>query len=113
MPSEQRPSAPAGTEPPFTVVAADAVVSGAADAGTLPPADRVRALAARGRPVLVRCDRPGADDMPGAAASAAVYAWAGARFFATVHEREVGQALDMVAAVLGLRPPAVARRGLA
>jgi hypothetical protein len=46
-------------------------------------------------------------------ATAAVYAWLGARVFRTAHERAVRQAIDMTDSLAGRRPPALARRGLA
>jgi uncharacterized protein (DUF1786 family) len=100
---------------PPRVVAPDAVVEGVLDAGVRPSADRVRALAATGRPVLVRCAVPGGGGPDGAAeiALVAAYAWLGARVFATAHPDAARQALDMVASVRGTRPPAAARRGLA
>ncbi|GAB3207750.1 dihydropteroate synthase [Marinactinospora thermotolerans DSM 45154] len=100
------------------MVPPDATVDGAVDAGYRPTVARVRELAAGDRPVLVRCAPPGEAGPgrePGPAetiAAVVVYAWSGARVFATGHPREVGQALDMVASISGVRPPAVARRGL-
>ncbi|GAA4944328.1 hypothetical protein GCM10023224_29110 [Streptomonospora halophila] len=104
------------------VVAPGAVVEGAEDLGYRPAPEDVRRLAERGRTVLVRCTPPrGSGDRPapeaGAAAEevalASVYAWLGARVFATGRPDAVRQALDLVASVQGRRPPAVARRGLA
>lgn len=108
-------AAPVDAGPDFEIVDPRAVVAGATDAGHQPPVGRVRDLASAGHRVLVRCDPDGdvADDVARVVATVAVYAWAGARVFATAHPREARQAVDMVAAVLGLRPPAVARRGLA
>ncbi|MUL39821.1 hypothetical protein FZ103_01270 [Streptomonospora sp. PA3] len=112
----------------YRVVASEAAVEDAEDLGHRPDPERVRELAAHGRTVLVRCAPPGGAGSAGgreqgrgargAAAEAAevalasVYAWAGARVFATDHPEAVRQALDMVASVRGRRPPAVARRGL-
>lgn len=113
------------TPPPFRVVAPDAVVADAADAGYRPPVPRVRALSAGDRPVLVRCVPPASDSSwhdPGVQRHeeiaetltlVSVYAWAGAQLFATSHPHAVGQALAMVDSIRGTRPPAVARRGLA
>ncbi|MFC7327646.1 hypothetical protein [Marinactinospora rubrisoli] len=100
---------------PFHIVPPDEVPDGVTDAGDRPPADLVRALAGRSRPVLVRClPEPGrAADPAEAVALAAVYAWLGARYFVTDHPRQVRQALDMVASIQGRRPPAAVRRGLA
>lgn len=101
------------------MVGPDAAVDEAVDAGYRPTAERVRELAAGDRPVLVRCAAP--PDAGGrrepvelaeALALVSVYAWLGARVFATEHPRAARQALDMVASVRGTRPPAVARRGL-
>ncbi|RNL78202.1 hypothetical protein [Halostreptopolyspora alba] len=113
------------TSPPFRVVAPEAVVADAVDAGYQPPVPRVRALATGDRPVLVRCHSPASDggwhgqgaqrreELAETLALVSVYAWAGARLFATSHPHAAGQALDMVASIRGTRPPAVARRGLA
>ncbi|WP_017556687.1 hypothetical protein [Nocardiopsis baichengensis] len=92
------------------VLAPGARPEGAADAGHRPPPDRVRALAADGAPVLVRCE---ADDPAESAALVAVYAWLGARLFTSAHPRAARQALDMVLTVRGDRRPAAVRRGLA
>ncbi|MBV2362770.1 hypothetical protein ACFPZ0_11125 [Streptomonospora nanhaiensis] len=102
----------------YRVVGPHDTVEGAVDLGLRPSPERVRALAEAGRTVLVRCSpgTGGADDAAESAeavALAALYAWLGARVFATAHERPVRQALDMVASVRGRRPPAAARRGLA
>lgn len=109
----------------FRVVPPDAVIADAVDTGYRPPVPRVRALAADGHPVLVRCVPPAPDGTghgPGARrneelaetlALVSVYAWAGARLFATSHPHAARQALDMVSSIRGTRPPAVARRGLA
>ncbi|MEW9529215.1 hypothetical protein [Microbispora sp. NPDC049125] len=67
----------------------------------------VAELVATGHTVVVTLP----DDETEAIAAAAAYAWAGANVFRTTHP--VRQALDMTEALLGLRPPALARRGLA
>lgn len=109
------------------VVEPGAVVEDAEDLGYRPAPERVRDLAERGRTVLVRCAPPPCADSgspPGRpeearaaeaaeVALASVYAWLGARVFATGHPQAVRQALALVASVQGRRPPAVARRGLA
>ncbi|MDT0302319.1 hypothetical protein [Streptomonospora wellingtoniae] len=104
------------------VVAPGAFVEDADDLGYRPAPEDVRRLAERGRTVLVRCtpqrgSGAGAAPEDGAAAEevalASVYAWLGARVFATGRPDAVRQALDLVASVQGRRPPAVARRGLA
>lgn len=99
----------------FMVVGPEETVPDVSDAGHRPSAARVRSLVAEGRPVLVRCapGRHEPEDLPESLALVSVYAWLGARVFATGHPAEVRQALDMVAAIQGRRPPAVARRGLA
>ncbi len=100
----------------------------AVDAGYRPAVHRVRSLAAGDRLVLVRCAPPGMDDGTARGlgtgreqyedpaetlALLSVYAWAGARLFATNHPHAARQALDMVDTIRGVRPPALARRGLA
>ncbi|QBI52582.1 hypothetical protein [Streptomonospora litoralis] len=108
------------------IVELAAVVEGADDLGYRPAPEHVRELAEQGRTVLVRCAPPrtaedggavprgrGAHGAAAAVALASVYAWLGARVFATEHADAVRQAVDMVASVQGRRPPAVARRGLA
>lgn len=106
-----------GADQTWQVVEVDAVVNGVVDAGHRPSVDRIRALVAGDRPVLVRCASAPADDSGAAAAEVialiSVYAWLGVRFFATDRPRDARQALDMVASIQGTRPPAVARRGLA
>ncbi|GAB3487723.1 hypothetical protein GCM10027440_33690 [Nocardiopsis coralliicola] len=83
---------------------------GVADAGPAPDAARVRALAAAGGPVLVRCEggAPGAET-----ARVALAAWLGATHVTAAGTGAAEDALAMVAAIRGTRPPAVARRGLA
>ncbi|MCD0448037.1 hypothetical protein LO762_02325 [Actinocorallia sp. API 0066] len=79
------------------------------DAGTDPSAARVRALLARG-PVKVRLAGTGS----GPLAAAAVYAWLGvSAFVSELPPAELRQVLDMVAAMRGVRQPAVSRRALA
>ncbi|GAA4914918.1 hypothetical protein [Streptomonospora salina] len=109
------------------VVEPGAIVEGAEDLGYRPAPDRVRERAERGSTVLVRCTAPdgsgsgsGPEGAGGAHAAeaaevavASVYAWLGARVFATAHPEAVRQALALVASVRGRRPPALARRGLA
>jgi dihydropteroate synthase len=51
--------------------------------------------------------------LSGTLAATAISAWHGARVFRAHQVRETRQVLDMVAAIKGDRPPAVARRGLA
>ncbi|MEW2352640.1 hypothetical protein [Spirillospora sp. NPDC029432] len=97
------------------------VPDGTADAGTAPPAALVEELVAAGRPVLVTLAAEGPDDGgggepdPGMLAAASVYAWLGVRAFRAPEGAlpALRQVLDMVAAIQGSRPPALARRGLA
>ncbi|MBO4272514.1 hypothetical protein [Microbispora triticiradicis] len=85
-----------------------------AEAASLP---EVSALVRAGRTVLVTLP----EDQTEAIAAAAAYAWAGAGVFRTSHSaafhsatfHSVRQALDMTEALLGRRPPALTRRGLA
>ncbi|WP_405086971.1 hypothetical protein [Microbispora sp. NBC_01389] len=90
-----------------------------AEAASLP---EVSALVRAGRTVLVTLP----EDETEAIAAAAAYAWAGAGVFRTSHSlsshavsshavnsHPVRQALDMTEALLGRRPPALTRRGLA
>ncbi|MEU8196948.1 hypothetical protein AB0C10_24495 [Microbispora amethystogenes] len=85
-----------------------------AEAASLP---EVSALVRAGRTVLVTLP----EDETEAIAAAAAYAWAGAGVFRTSHPAAshpgtshlVRQALDMTEALLGRRPPALTRRGLA
>jgi dihydropteroate synthase len=84
---------------------------------------RLAELVATGWPVLVALSRkdfigetldlPADERLPGTLAATAISAWHGARVFRTHDPRETRQVLDMVAAICGTRPPAVARRGLA
>ncbi|MBX6384877.1 MAG: hypothetical protein IRZ07_18225 [Microbispora sp.] len=82
----------------------DEIEPGWTEAVSLP---EVSALARAGHTVVVTLP----EDETEAIAAAAAYAWAGARVFRTSHD--VRQALDMTEALLGLRPPALTRRGLA
>jgi dihydropteroate synthase len=84
---------------------------------------RLDELAATGWPVLVSLsnkdfvgetlDLPVPERLTGTLAATAVCAWLGARVFRVHQVRETRQVLDMVSAIRGRRPPAVARRGLA
>jgi dihydropteroate synthase len=58
-------------------------------------------------------DVPLGERLTGTLAATAVSAWLGARVFRVHEVRETREVLDMVAAIRGDRPPAVARRGLA
>jgi dihydropteroate synthase len=58
-------------------------------------------------------DRPVGERLVGTLATTAVSAWLGARVFRVHNVRETRETLDMVASIQGVRPPAVARRGLA
>jgi len=57
-------------------------------------------------------DRPLGERLTGTLAATAVCAWLGARVFRAHEVRQTREVLDMVAAIRGDRPPAVARRGL-
>jgi dihydropteroate synthase len=84
---------------------------------------RLDELVATGWPVLVSVsnkdfvgetlDVPVSDRLTGTLAAMAVAAWLGARVFRVHQVREARRVVDMVAAIKGVRPPAVARRGLA
>ncbi|MGH3424062.1 MAG: dihydropteroate synthase [Nocardioidaceae bacterium] len=84
---------------------------------------RLDELVATGWPVLVALsnkdfvgetlDRPREERLPGTLAATALSAYHGARVFRAHNVAETRQCLDMVASVLGHRPPAVGRRGLA
>jgi dihydropteroate synthase len=84
---------------------------------------RLGELVATGWPVLVAVsnkdfvgetlDLPVGERLEGTLAATAVSAWLGARLFRAHQVRETRRVLDMVAAIRGDRPPAVARRGLA
>jgi dihydropteroate synthase len=84
---------------------------------------RLDELVATGWPVLVALSRKDfigetldltvAERLAGTLAATAISAWHGAAVFRSHDVRETRQVLDMVAAIRGTRPPAVARRGLA
>jgi dihydropteroate synthase len=84
---------------------------------------RLGELVATGWPVLVSLsnkdfigetlDVPVPQRLTGTLATTAVAAWLGARVFRAHQVPETRQVLDMVSAIEGGRPPAVARRGLA
>ncbi|MEU2563737.1 dihydropteroate synthase [Streptomyces longispororuber] len=58
-------------------------------------------------------DRPVKERVIGTLATTAVSAWLGAQVYRVHEVAETRQVVDMVATIAGLRPPAVARRGLA
>src|SRR5262245_53016037 len=84
---------------------------------------RLDELVATGWPVLVALsnkdfigetlDLPVGDRLDGTLAATAISAWLGARVFRAHQVAPTRRALDVVAAIRGDRPPAVARRGLA
>jgi dihydropteroate synthase len=84
---------------------------------------RTSELVATGWPVLMALsnkdfvgetlDVPLQERLVGTLATTAICAWLGARVFRVHEVRETRQVLEMVAAIRGDRPPAVARRGLA
>jgi dihydropteroate synthase len=84
---------------------------------------RLDELVATGWPVLVSLSRkdfigevlnqPPQERLYGTLAATAVSAWLGARVFRTHDVAATRDVLDMVASIRGVRPPAVARRGLA
>jgi dihydropteroate synthase len=84
---------------------------------------RLGELVAQGRPVLVSLsnkdfvgetlDLPVGARLTGTLAATAVCAWLGARVFRVHEVRETREVLDMVAGILGERPPARTVRGLA
>jgi dihydropteroate synthase len=84
---------------------------------------RLDELAATGWPLLVALsnkdfvgealDLPLDQRLEGTLAATAVAAWLGARVFRAHQVRQTRRVLDMVAAIRGDHPPAVARRGLA
>jgi dihydropteroate synthase len=84
---------------------------------------RLGELVATGWPVLVSLsnkdfvgetlDVAVDERLVGTLATTAVSAWLGARVFRAHNVQETRQTLDMVASIRGVRPPAVARRGLA
>ena len=85
---------------------------------------RLPELVATGWPVLVSLSRKDfvgealdiaapSDRLVGTLAATSVSVWLGARVFRAHDVAATKQTLDMVAAIAGTRPPAVARRGLA
>ena len=84
---------------------------------------RLDELVATDWPVLVALSRkdfvgetldlPASDRLEGTLAATAISAWHGARVFRAHDVRATRRVLDMVASIRGVRPPAVARRGLA
>jgi dihydropteroate synthase len=84
---------------------------------------RLPEMVATGWPVLVSLsnkdfvgetlDLPVGERLIGTLATSAVSAWSGARVFRAHNVAETRQVLDMVASIIGTRPPAVARRGMA
>ncbi|WP_329442644.1 dihydropteroate synthase [Streptomyces sp. NBC_01426] len=58
-------------------------------------------------------DKPVKERLLGTLATTAVSAWLGAQLYRVHEVAETRQVLDMVRSIQGLRPPAVARRGLA
>ncbi len=84
---------------------------------------RLPEMAATGWPVLVSLsnkdfvgetlDRPVKERLIGTLATTAVSAWLGAQVYRVHEVAETRQVLEMVAAIQGHHPPAVARRGLA
>jgi hypothetical protein len=108
----------AGSREGIVLAGAERAPDGTVDAGTAPPAARVSELVERAGPagaVMVALDSDAAEPDPGLMAAASVYAWLGASVFRVPPSQADGvrQVLDMVAAIRGARPPAVARRGLA
>jgi dihydropteroate synthase len=84
---------------------------------------RLDELTKTGWPVLVALSRkdfigetldlPASERLNGTLAATAISAWHGAQVFRTHDVTATRQVLDMVASIRGIRPPAVARRGLA
>jgi dihydropteroate synthase len=84
---------------------------------------RLPEMTATGWPVLVSLSRkdfvgetldlPPDERLTGTLATTAISAWLGARVFRAHDAAATRQVLDMTASILGTRPPAVARRGLA
>jgi dihydropteroate synthase len=84
---------------------------------------RLDELVATDWPVLVALSRkdfigetldlPASDRLEGTLAATAISAWHGARVFRAHDVRATRRVLDTVASIRGVRPPAVARRGLA
>lgn len=96
---------------------------GKTTAQSLEVSRRLDELVATGWPVLVALsqkdfvgetlDLPVGQRRAGTLAATALAAWQGARVFRAHHVAETRQVLDMTAAILGSRPPAAPRRGLA
>jgi dihydropteroate synthase len=90
-----------------------------ADLGSWPPPEaigRLGDLVATGWPVLVSVpvtEPSGGRGPAGILATAAVWAWLGARVFRAGQVAQTRRVLDMVSAIRGDRPPARAVRGLA
>lgn len=84
---------------------------------------RLPEMTETGWPVLVSLSRkdfvgetldlPPNDRLNGTLATTAISAWLGARVFRAHDAAATRQVLDMTSSILGTRPPAVARRGLA
>lgn len=84
---------------------------------------RLGEMTAAGWPVLVSLSnkdfvgetlaKPVKERLVGTLATTAISAWLGAQVYRVHEVAETRQVLDMVAAIAGHRPPAVARRGLA
>jgi dihydropteroate synthase len=83
---------------------------------------RLDELVATGWPVLVALSRkdfvgetlglPANERLEGTLAATAISAWLGARVFRAHDVRATRRVLDMVASIVGTRPPSAARRGL-
>jgi dihydropteroate synthase len=83
---------------------------------------RLDEVVATGWPVLVALSRkdfvgetldlPAAERLEGTLAATAISAWLGARLFRAHDVRATRRTLDMVASIVGMRPPSAARRGL-
>ena len=83
---------------------------------------RLDELVATGWPVLVALSRkdfvgetlglPASERLEGTLAATAISAWLGARVFRAHDVRATRRVLDMVASIVGTRPPSAARRGL-
>jgi dihydropteroate synthase len=84
---------------------------------------RLQEMTASGWPVLVSLsnkdfvgetlDVPVKERLIGTLATTAVSAWLGARVYRVHEVAQTRQVLDMVSSIQGIRPPAVAKRGLA
>jgi dihydropteroate synthase len=96
---------------------------GKTTAHSLEVSRRLDELVATGWPVLVALSRkdfvgetldlPAHERLSGTLAATAISAWHGARVFRTHDVLETVHVLDMVASIRGVRPPAVAKRGIA